>query len=315
MDSVDRFHRQCEFFSHLQEANGSPMLYFLLGVVHARTNVDVQTLFPLVQESERSLLQRWITPEERVKVDFQVYLGYIGKARDLLSEFKEIQSAARREGVTDACAVCSERVPTESVFTVSSGCRHSMHLECAQSAVRRVMMQGGSPRLTCPCVNCPTDLSESDLTRLFTTEDFQILFQCWSQPTAEVPRVAVICPTFECKASMIWKKSQYFECLQCKRKYCLKCLQYFPKDSLIAHECRPVAPEYTAIGESFAAGSRFKVCRNCGYWCDLSGGKTVVCRCGRDICTSCVLYQDECECNLGIVQKIINLPDKLLRQL
>jgi hypothetical protein len=101
--------------------------------------------------------------------------------------------------------------------------------------------------------------------------------------------------------------------VHCRHTYCLHCLSLLDPSSN-THICGPHDEESLAIGAEFSQGGRFKACEACGYWCSLKE-RRVTCCCGREICGKCVLKRDKCTCEKSLVDRILSLPEELLKHI
>ena len=302
MATFENFTQQSGFLSSLsEESRLSLSSCYLMGVCHARTGLGISTLQPFLEEIERSYRTGWLTSEERVRVEYEVYLGAVGKARELLSAYQEGKGIGEDGEARRRCDVCGEDSTIESGCVVTEACGHFTHSKCVQSAAREGMLGGGHQPIKCPVLGCEVLLTESHLQRLFSPEDYQILYEYWGREVA--PAVVVLCPNFHCKASSLWQVSQYFSCQHCRLTYCLHCLSRLEPGHL-THTCLPHSEEALTISAEFSQGNRFKVCTNCGYWCSLAGERNVTCCCGREMCGRCVLKSDRCTCDKSILDKV-----------
>lgn len=312
MENFEGFSRQSDFLASLPyESSLSPATCYLLGACHARTGLATSALLPFLEEVESSFKTGWLTHEERRKVEYQVYLGALGSARELLSAYQEGKIGAAEGGMerSRVCDLCGEHSLIESGWVATEQCGHFSHAKCAQTAIRPIMLKGGHEPLHCPAANCTAPLSAAQLQVLFAHEDYQILREYWMR--SQEPATVVLCPNFHCKASTLWQASQYFSCLQCHLTYCLHCLSLVDTSSDF-HICATHSEESLTIGAEFAHGGRFKACEACGYWCSLKE-RRVTCCCGREFCGKCVLKQDKCVCEQSLVDKLLHLPEDLLK--
>jgi len=312
MANFEEFMRQSDFLASLPyESNLSPATCYLLGACHAQTGLTTSALLPFLEELESSCKTGWLTPVERRKVEYQVYLGALGSARELLSAYQEGKTGTGEGGVecSRACDLCGEDSLMESGWKATEQCGHFTHTKCAQTAVRPLMLKGGHKSLHCPVANCTAGLADAQLQLLFTPEDYQILHEYWVR--SQEPATVVLCPNFHCKTSTLWQASQYFSCLQCHHTYCLHCLALVDSGSSF-HICAAHSEESLAVGAEFSHGGRFKACEACGYWCSLKEGR-VTCCCGIEFCGKCVLKSAKCTCEQSLVDKLLRLPEELLK--
>lgn len=313
MANFEDFSSQSDFLASLPyESTLSPTTCYLLGACHAQTGLSTSVLMPFLQEVENSYKTGWLTKEERRRVEYQVYLGALGRARELLSAYQEGKVGG--EGGAEPsrlCDLCGEECLMDSGCVTAEQCGHFCHIKCSQAAIRRIMLRGGHEAIHCPVANCTVFLPEVQLQTLFGQADYQILHEYWTR--SQEPATVVLCPNFHCKASTLWQASQFFSCVHCRHTYCLHCLSLLDPSSN-THICGPHDEESLAIGAEFSQGGRFKACEACGYWCSLKE-RRVTCCCGREICGKCVLKRDKCTCEKSLVDRILSLPEELLKHI
>lgn len=313
METFAEFSRQSEFLASLPpDMTLSPVSYYLLGVCQARTSLSPFCLLPFLKEVEISSQTGWLTSEEQRRVGFEVYIGAVGSARELLSACREGKVIEAEGELARLCDICGEQSLIGSGWVVDEECGHFSHLNCSQTAIRPILLRGRNEPIHCPVANCPVVLSPSHLARLFDSADCQVLQNCWK--CSKQPTIEVLCPNFHCKASTLWPVSQYFACTHCGQTFCLHCLKLLNSASF-PHTCGPHSEESLSIGVDFSQGKRFKACKRCGYWCSLVGDEKAICCCGEEICGKCVLKRNGCVCDQSLVERVLSLPREWMRRI
>ena len=298
MMSWEGFVRQLDSVEGLARQGIGPAVVFALGACYANTGVEVLTLFPFVEEVQTAVKGAEISAEEVVKIQFEIALGALGNARELIREIK----ARKLESDGNRCCLCGEATACEAVCGISRWCSHKFHKNCAQAAVQQAINQGEGQELNCPAPNCAVQLTQDELLALFSSEQYSEMLTLLSMPK---PRSQVYCPTFHCYSQSPWSPGQFFSCETCKKSYCLHCLALLHLSDQ-SHECKPYDEECLSIAEMFTKGTKFKVCEKCLYWCDLTVGRIVVCRCGVEICAVCEETKKNCRCLAVLVKRPID---------
>jgi len=301
MTDLESFTRQLEALTALAGLELSPAAVFALGGCYTRTGVEVQSLLSFVDEVQTAVNAGELTAQELLQVQFEIFTGALGSAREGVQE----AAAKKRE---NRCCLCANDTTPETLCAVSRWCAHKCHQDCARQAICQAIAHCEGQELTCPVPNCTTQLTQDELLALFSSDQYEEVLQLLSRPK---PELQVHCPSFHCRSQASWSQGQFFSCETCHHTYCLHCLSVFTASDP-SHECKPYDEECLSIGELFAKGRKFKVCEKCLYWCDLTGGKVVVCRCGVEICTVCEATKKDCRCLPSLVKRPIEWLGSLL---
>lgn len=296
MADMEGFQRQLQSAVELASKGLGPAAVFVLGACYSKTAVEMQIVAGFIEEVETMRADGLLTEEVYSQVLYQIFLGALGTARDLLKQIK----AKKIEEEENRCQLCGEIRENEATCCISRWCPHKFHPICAQRAIQQTISQSEGQEITCPAVDCIIQLTQEELLALYGSEASQELIQLLSR--ARPTTVTVNCPTFHCRTRVTWEKTQFFRCDKCNKSYCMHCLDVLTADS---HECRQYDEESLSIAEMFANGVRFKVCEKCKYWCDLSSGGMVVCSCGEEICTVCEEAKKKCRCLKTLMKRPI----------
>lgn len=131
------------------------------------------------------------------------------------------------------CEICCEEYDTLDSQIILS-CGHCWCTNCLKQIVNRFFETGNCEILCCPNLNCAEKLSDEELQKLMTLEEYERYILLKNQTKCYLKRKGDIwCPKINCNGWMRKKGNQFKECSLCKNTICIKCKQI----EHIGHPC------------------------------------------------------------------------------
>jgi E3 ubiquitin-protein ligase RNF144 len=189
------------------------------------------------------------------------------------------------------CEICLDFIIPTAYIPLDK-CGHLFHKECIQKYLISRIESKTLP-ITCPKLNCKTEISYLDL-KEFLNKEMLALYEQYSfkKLLSENPDDYSCCPTPDCSYVFSYIKGTdlpEFTCPLCKYQYCLDCQCVMHKGMTCKeYQLTHTFTHQDAQFQKFVKGMKYKQCPKCKYWISkVSGCDHMSCRCGMQFCYHC----------------------------
>ena len=245
-------------------------------------------------EAEQARLRRE-REEERLQSE--------AAARALQAQFD--QERKPQAPVQLDCQICYDRIKEEDYLPLEA-CGHMFHPACISEYLEEEITQRRFP-LLCPFGTCKTEVRELDLQERLSAEMYEKYEEfCFKSYVERNNQEMSCCPTPDCPYVFIWtQEDPHFECLACKRHYCLRCKGDWHQNLTCAQNLKLKNPdEMDKLFEKMMKKTNFKQCPKCQFWVERAYGCDFIkCRCGFAFCYKCGNGFKDCTCGYGYCEK------------
>lgn len=218
-------------------------------------------------------------------------------ARRMQEQFnKEDKQAGEEEEVP--CEICYVNLFEAAVETLE--CGHIFHKNCLVESFKNNISTNAFP-IRCPSDDCKREASEGDLRVILSREMFDKYQKHTLKAYADEHGDSISwCPTANCGYMFFFEKEdeERFECLECRKEYCLNCRVEWHKDMTCKeYKISSTTSEDDEKFISFVKGKKFKQCPKCKFWVEKNEGcDHMTCKCKFEFCYKCGGVYMKCEC-------------------
>ena len=135
------------------------------------------------------------------------------------------QMILQRSCAQKECTICFEPLfakNSEAIVQLER-CRHVWHESCLRETVLAELNNLGKVEFECPEANCKCKISQKELKKLLSKEQFDKLQLFKLKRKVEADENLSFCPTNDCMTVFDRKTMKEFHCKTCAKHFCLDC--------------------------------------------------------------------------------------------